>query len=134
MCSTIPYFVCFHRVGNTFSGSRLLEVKVPRDRPMDIADFSFLTTSGIGGLPRTRGSSVPGWLHMCRKTEMCVGKQCAMQFNLPHFVGWDKKRKDQEPRRNLTVRLPCHRESKTSGYNSGCVTMRDVEDHSNKKR
>lgn len=50
MCPTILCFVFVHKVGNTFSGSRHLEIKEPRYRPMDIEWFPFLNTSGIVGL------------------------------------------------------------------------------------
>lgn len=52
------------------------------------------------------------------------------QFKLSPLVGWDKKRKDQEPK---IVRLPWHKESKTSDSNSGYATMHTVEDKKKKK-
>lgn len=96
--------------------------------------FFILNTLRIGDLHRTRGSNVPGWLHMCRKTEVGTGKQHVTQFNLPHLVGLGKKKKDQESKMNLTMRLPYHKASKPSGYSSGRATMHAVEDHNNKKR
>lgn len=34
------------------------------------------------------------------------------QFKLPPLIVWDKTRKEQKPKLNLTSRLPCHKASK----------------------